>query len=153
MCVSPKWGADRKGDEKDDNDLLSQEPRALQAGKTEGHCGTVRNMRDAGALRDECGFAECVWLRWDERGAHNCPHRWVKCKEARGGCRGEGGGGGGGERGGEPVLCHGCMNYCASILLCRNLKQMSYPVKKKKKKCVREIFKLRAQEEKKLKRG
>lgn len=94
MCVSPKWGADRKGDEKDDNDLLSQEPRALQAGKTEGHCGTVRNMRDAGALRDECGFAECVWLRWDERGAHNCPHRWVKCKEARGGCRGEVGGGG-----------------------------------------------------------
>lgn len=51
-----------------------------------GHCGTVRNMRDAGALRDECGFAECVWLRWDERGAHNCPNRWVKCKEARGGC-------------------------------------------------------------------
>lgn len=51
-----------------------------------GHCGTVRNMRDAGALRDECGFAECVWLRWDERGARNCPHRWVKCKEARGGC-------------------------------------------------------------------
>lgn len=153
MCVSPKWGADRKGDEKDDNDLLSQEPRALQAGKTEGHCGTVRNMRDAGALRDECGFAECVWLRWDERGAHNCPHRWVKCKEARGGCRGEVGGER--ERGAGSRCCAmgAWTTVCASILLCRNLKQMSYPVKKKKKKCVREIFKLRAQEEKKLKRG
>lgn len=50
-----------------------------------GHCGTVRNMRDAGALRDECGFAECVWLHWDERGARNCPHRWLKCKDAKGG--------------------------------------------------------------------
>lgn len=67
-----------------------------------GHCGTVRNMRDAGALRDECGFAECVWLRWDERGARNCPHRWVKCKEARGGC---------GEEAGSRSVRHGCMNY------------------------------------------
>lgn len=51
-----------------------------------GHCGTVRNMRDAGALRDECGFAECVCvaaLGWEA--ACNCPHRWVKCKDARSG--------------------------------------------------------------------
>ncbi len=85
-----------------------------------GHCGTVRNIRDAGALRDECGFAECVWLCWDERGAHNCPHRWVKCKEARVGW------GGGGEAGSKCVpWVH---ELGASILLCRNLKQMSYPV-------------------------
>lgn len=60
-------------------------------------------MRDAGALRDECGFAECVWLRWDERGAHNCPHRWVKCKKRQEvGC-------------GEERVCHGCKNNCMHI--------------------------------------
>lgn len=40
---------------------------ASQAVDGGGHCGTVGNMRDAGALRDECGFAECVWLRWDKK--------------------------------------------------------------------------------------
>lgn len=80
-----------------------------------GHCGTVRNMRDAGALRDECGFAECVWLRWDKRGAHNCPCRWVKCKEARGGC--------GEEAGSKCVPWVHEHTVCASIWLCRNLKQ------------------------------
>lgn len=136
MCVSPKWGADRKGDEKDDNDLLSQEPRALQAGKTEGHCGTVRNMRDAGALRDECGFAECVWLRWDERGAHNCPHRWVKCKEARGGCRGEVGGGGGEREGrGAGVVPWVHELLCIYFALQKpQANELSSEKKKKKKK-------------------
>lgn len=90
-----------------------------------GHCGTVRNMRDAGALRDECGFAECVWLRWDGGGgAHNCPHRWVKCKEARGGCGEE-----------AESQCVPWVQEQLHILLCRNLKQRVIQCEKKGKKC------------------
>lgn len=88
-----------------------------------GHCGTVRNMRDAGALRDECGFAECVWLRWDERGAHNCPHRWVKCKETRGGCGG---------RGGKPVCAMGARTTTYFALQKPQTNELS-SVKQKKK--------------------
>lgn len=34
---------------------------------------------------------------WDARGAHNCPRRWVKCKEARSGCKE------------DASLCPGCV--------------------------------------------
>lgn len=106
-----------------------------------GHCGTVRNMRDAGALRDECGFAECVWLRWDERGAHNCPHRWVKCKRGKRKRRGA-------------SVCHGCMNYCMCIYFALQKPQANeLSSVKPGEENVTEIFKLRQAQEKKLKRG
>lgn len=68
-----------------------------------GHCGTVRTWGMQVrwgmnvVLLSACG---CAGMR---EGAHNCPHRWVKCKKRQEvGC-------------GEERVCHGCKNNCMHI--------------------------------------